>query len=54
MIKYLVTLCVGVAVGVGGTMYQYDANFKASTNAHIDSVVSSAATSAHNAIQAQK
>jgi hypothetical protein len=52
--KYVVVLLVGVAMGVGAMLYRDDTQVRASTNAHLDSAVSSAATAAHNALQQAK
>ena len=53
--KYIIVLCIGACVGVGGTMDHYDLGFRKGANAHLDAAVSSASTAAHNAIQsAQK
>jgi hypothetical protein len=53
MFKFIVIFGVGCACGVFGTMYHYDSKFAAQANAHIDSAVSQAATSAHTALNSK-
>jgi hypothetical protein len=48
--KYIIMFCIGAAVGVCSTKYVYDKEFADATNAHLDSAVTSAATSAHTAL----
>jgi hypothetical protein len=49
-LKTIVVFALGVALGIGAMSYRDDAKVRAATNAHIDSAVSQAATSAHQAL----
>ena len=53
MIKYIVVLCVGAALGVVGSTLVSQSTYQQArqeTRTHIDSAVGSAATAAHNAL----
>jgi hypothetical protein len=52
--KHFVVLFIGVAIGVGGSMYVYDAKVKAATNAQLSQGIAQGATAAQNALKGSK
>lgn len=49
--KVIISLVVGMAMGVGIMLYKDDAQFRAQANAHIDSAAAQAATAVHQGLQ---
>jgi hypothetical protein len=51
MMKHIMVLLVGVALGVGATMYHYDQPFRSQVKSHTAATIGSVANSAQQALK---